>query len=214
MEVDYGRVALNGRKLKPIHKKYLAIRNNRKMFNIVSDPTKVDYILDFGIPIEFDIYYFLRDIYQLALIGVFNFTAYYKCLSIKNLGLSSSEHMHCLVPFQLKLYLNYKKIMDLQKYRWMNIKNTFAENISFVNEEKEREFNELFKNHCYFCKKLFSYIYRKIENNLKKLTNEDFVKMIGFFKEKKRDFEQHLINYSLIKSEHPKAKKFLFDNRY
>ena len=122
--------------------------------------------------------------------------------------------MHYLVPFQLKLYLNYKKIMDLQNYRWMNIKNIFVEEINFVNEEKEREFNELFKNHCYFCRILFCYLFKKIENNLKKLTNEDFIKMICFFKEKKRDFEEYLIIYSLIKSENPKAKKFLFENNF
>ena len=211
MEVDYRKVALN--KIK-IHKKYLAIGKNRKMYNIIGDPTKVDYILNFGIPIEFDIYYFLKKIRQLALIGVFNFTAYYKRLSIKNLGLTNTEHMHYLVPFQLKLYLNYKKIMDLQNYRWMNIKNIFVEEINFVNEEKEREFNELFKNHCYFCRILFCYLFKKIENNLKKLTNEDFIKMICFFNEKKRDFEEYLIIYSLIKSENPKAKKFLFENNF
>ena len=211
MEFDYGRVDLN--KIKT-HKKYLAIGKNRKMFNIIHDETKVAYILKFGIPIQFDIYHFLNKIRELALIGIFNFTAYYKCLSIKNLGLTNTEHMHYLVPFQLKLYLNYKKIMDLQNYRWMNLKNIFVEEIKFVNEEKEREFNELFKNHCYFCRILFCYLFKKIENNLKKLTNEDFVKMIGFFKEKKRNFEQDLINYSLLKSEHPLAKKFLFENNF
>ena len=112
--------------------------------------------------------------------------------------------MHYLVPFQLKLYLNYKKIMDLQKCRWMDIKNIFTDEIAFVNKEKKREFGELFKNHCYFCLRLFSYFYRKIENNLEKLTNEDFVKMISFFKEEKRDFEQDLIDYSFIKNNHPK----------
>ena len=157
-----------------------------------------------------EIYYFLKEIYQLALIGVFNFTAFYKCLSIKNLGLTSTEHMNYLVPFQLKLYLNYKKIMDLQKYRWMDIKNIFTDEIAFVNKEKKREFKELFKNHSYICSQLFSYFFRKIENNLEKLTNEDFVKMMGFFSEKKRDFEQELIDYSLIKSKHPKANNFFF----
>ena len=202
------------RQLKPIHKKYLAKGNNREIFSNVSDPTNIEYYIDFGPPIELDIYSFLKDIYQLALIGVFNFTAYYKCLSLKNLGLTSSEHMHYLAPFQLKLYLNYKKIMDLQKYRWINIKNIFSDEIAFVNKEKKREFEELFKNHCYFCLQLFSYFYRKIENNLEKLTNEDFEKMISFSKEKKRDFEQDLIDYSLIKSNHPKANKFILINRY
>ena len=202
------------RQLKPIHKKYLAKGNNREIFNNISHPTNIEYYIDFGPPIEWEIYNFLKDIYQLALISVFNFTAYYKCLSIKNLGLTSTEHMHYLVPFQLKLYLNYKKIMDLQKYRWMDIKNIFSDEIAFVNKEKKREFEELFKNHCYFCLRLFSYLYRKIENNLEKLTNEDFVKMIGFFKEKKRDFEQDLIDYSLIKSKHPKANKFILNDRY
>ena len=201
-------------KLKPIHKKYLAIGNNREIFNNISHPTNIEYYIDFGPPIEWEIYNFLKDIYQLALIGVFNFTAYYKCLSIKNLGLTSTEHMHYLVPFQLKLYLNYKKIMDLQKYRWMDIKNIFSDEIAFVNKEKKREFEELFKNHCYFCLRLFSHFYRKIENNLEKLTNEDFEKMISFFKEKKRDFEQDLINYSLLKSNHPKAIKFVLIDRY
>ena len=211
MEVDYGRVALN--KIK-VHKKYLTIGKNRKMYNMLGDINKAHYIIHVGIPIEFDIYYFLKKIHQLALIGVFNFTAYYKCLSIKNLGLTNTEHMHYLVPFQSKLYFNYKKIMDLQNYRWMNIKNILAEEIKFVNEEKEREFNELFENHCYFCRILFCYLFKKIENNLKKLTKEDFVKMIGFFNEEKRDFEEYLIIYSLIKSENPKAKKFLFEDDF
>ena len=38
MEVDYRKVALN--KIK-IHKKYLAIGKNRKMYNIIGDPTKM-----------------------------------------------------------------------------------------------------------------------------------------------------------------------------
>ena len=74
-------------KLKPIHKQYLAIGNNREIYNSVSDSSNLEYFIDFGLPIEWYIYSFLKDIYQLALIGVFNFTAYYKCLSIKNLGL-------------------------------------------------------------------------------------------------------------------------------
>ena len=84
----------------------------------------------------------------------------------------------------------------------MNIKNIFSDEIAFVNKEKKREFEELFKNHSYFCLRLFSYFYRKIENNLEKLTNEDFAKIIGFFKEKKRDFEQDLLDYSFIESNH------------
>ena len=202
------------RKLKSIHKKYLAIGNNREIIKNINHPSNIEYYINFGMPIECEIYDFLKDIYKLALIGVFNFTAYYKCLSIKNLGLTSNEHMHYLVPFQLKLYLNYKKIMDLQKYRWMNIKNIFSDEIAFVNKEKKREFEELFKNHYYFCSQLFSYFYRKIENNLKKLTNEDFIKMIGFFKEKKRDFEQDLIDYSLIKSKFPIGIKIVLNCRY
>ena len=47
--------------------------------------------------------------------------------------------------------------MDLQKYRWMDIKNIFSDEIAFVNKEKKREFEGLFKNHCYFCLRLFSY---------------------------------------------------------
>ena len=208
--------------LKPIIKKYLAKGNNREIFNNVckkiaqSSESSIDVENDiiFNLPIEMEIYYFLKEIYQLALIGVFNFTACYKCFSIKNLGLTSTEHMHYLVPLQLKLYLNYKKIIDLQKCRWMDIKNIFTSEKAFVNNEKKREFKELCKNHSYFCSKLFSYFFRKIENNLEKLTNEDFVKMIGFFSEKKRDFEKQLIDYSLINSKHPKANKFLLNQRY
>ena len=118
-------------KLKPILKKYLAKGNNREIFIDVfkkieqSSDRSIDIENDiiFNLPVEMEIYYFLKDIDELALIGVFNFTACYKCLSIKNLGLTFNEHMHYLVPFQLKLYLNYKKIMDLQKCRWMDIKN-------------------------------------------------------------------------------------------
>ena len=66
-------------------------------------------------------------------------------------------------------------------------KNIFSDEIAFVNKEKTKEFKELFKNHCYFWLQLFSYLYKKIENNLEELTNEDFVKMISFFKEKKRE---------------------------
>ena len=209
-------------KLKPVLKKYLAKGNNREIFNDVckkiaqssESSINVENDIIFNLPIEMEIYYFLKEIYQLALIGVFNFTACYKCFSIKNLGLTSNEHMHYLVPFQLKLYLNYKKIMDLQKYRWMDIKNIFTDEIAFVNKEKKREFKELFKNHSYFCSQFFSYFFRKIENNLEKLKNEDFVKMMGFFSEKKRDFEKQLIDYSLIKSKHPKANKFLLNQRY
>ena len=80
------------RQLKPIHKKYLAKGNNRVIYNNVrkkiaqSSDCSADIENDiiFNLPIEMDIYSFLKDIYNLALIGVFNFTAYYKCLSIKN----------------------------------------------------------------------------------------------------------------------------------
>ena len=209
-------------KLKRILKKYLAKGNNIEIFNDVfkkieqSSDRSIDIENDimFNLPVEMEIYYFLKDIYKLAIIGVYNFTACYKCFSIKNLGLTFNEHMHYLVPFQLKLYLNYKKIMDLQKCRWMDIKNIFTDKIAFVNKEKKREFEELFKNHSYFCSKLFCYFFRKIEDNIQKLTNEDFVKMKGFFLEKKRDFEEKLIKYSLINSKHPQSDKFLFNYSY
>ena len=210
------------RQFKPVHKKFLAIGDNKLIYKITKykiaqsseSSINVENDIIFNLPIEMEIYYFLKEIYQLALIGVFNFTAYYKCLSIKNLGLTSSEHMHYLVPFQLKLYFNYKKIMDLQKYRWMNIKNIFSDEIAFVNKEKKREFEELFKNHCYFCLQLFSCLYRKIENNLEKLTNEDFVKMMVSSQKKKRDFEEKLICYSFLTSKHPKADNLFLNHRY
>ena len=209
-------------RLKPILKKYLAKGNNRKIFNYVfkkimeSSESSIDIENDiiFNLPIEMEIYYFIKEIYQLALIGVYNFTACYKCFSLKNLRLTSNEHMHYLVPLQMKLYFNYKKIFDLQKCRWMDIKNIFTSEKAFVNKEKKREFEELCKNHYYFCSKLFSYFFRKIENNLEQLTNDDFVKMIGFFSEETRDFEKKLIVYSLINSKHPKANKFLLNQRY
>ena len=208
-------------KLKPILRKYLAKRDNLRIFLDVlnkiekSGETSIDidnYVF-FNLPTEIEIYFFLKDIYGLAIIGVYNFTACYKCFSIKNLGLTFNEHMHYLVPFQMKLYFNYKKIMDLQKCRWMDIENIFTDKKAFVNKEKKREFKELFKNHSYYCSKLFCYFFRKIEANIKKLTIEDFVKMNGFFLEKKRDFEEKLMNFSLINSKHSKKGYFLF-NKY
>ena len=93
-------------------------------------------------------------------------------------------------------------------------KKYFTDKIAFVNKEKKREFEELFKNHSYFCSKLFCYFFRKIEDNIQKLTIEDFVKMKGFFLEKKRDFEEKLTKYSLINSKHPKKDKFFFNYSY
>ena len=83
-------------KLKPILKKYLAKGNNREIFNnfftkiVQSSESSIDFENDiiFNLPIEMEIYYFLKEIYQLALIGVFNFTACYKCLSIKKLRIN------------------------------------------------------------------------------------------------------------------------------
>ena len=209
-------------RLKTILKKYLTKGNNRKIYNnyyrknmeIIKGNFDLLEDLIFNPPIEMEIYYFIKEIYQLALIGVYNFTACYKCFSIKNLGLTSNEHMHYLVPLQMKLYFNYKKIFDLQKCRWMDIENIFSSKKAFVNKKKKREFEELCKNHYYFCSKLFCYFFRKIENNLEKLKNSDFVKMIGFFSEETRDFEKKLIDYSLINSKHPKANKFLINQRY
>ena len=204
-------------RLKRILNKYLAKGNNLFIFNnyieiMALSESISDFILNPSIEIQ--IYFFLKEIYQVALIGVFNFTACYKCFSIKNLGLTSTEHMHYLVPLQMKLYFNYEKIYNLQKCRCMNIDNIFKPKKAFLNKEKKIEFEELFKNHKYFCSKLFCFFFRKIENNLGKLTNDDFKKMMGFFSEETRYFERKLIVYSLISSKHPKAKRFLLNYNY
>ena len=199
-------------RLKTILKKYLLKENVRKVYNYYYKKNIYDFDLDiFNPPIEMEIYYFIKEIYQLALIGVYNFTACYKCFSIKNLGLNSNEHMHYLVPLQMKLYFNYEKIYNLHKCRWMDIENIFSSKKAFVNNKKKREFEELCKNHYYFCSKIFCFFFRKIENNMWKLTIDDFIKIMGFFTEGSRDFEKKLLFYSLISSKHPKAKRFLLN---
>ena len=197
-------------RLKTILKKYLLKENVRKVYNYYYKKNIYNFDLDiFNPPIEMEIYYFIKEIYQLALIGVYNFTACYKCFSIKNLGLNSNEHMHYLVPLQMKLYFNYEKIYNLHKCRWMDIENIFSSKKAFVNKKKKREFEELCKNHYYFCSKIFCFFFRKIENNIWKLTIDDFIKIMGFFTEGSRDFEKKLLVYSLISSKHPKSKRFL-----
>ena len=197
-------------RLKTILKKYLLKENVRKVYNYYYKKNIYNFDLDiFNPPIEMEIYYFIKEIYQLALIGVYNFTACYKCFSIKNLGLNSNEHMHYLVPLQMKLYFNYEKIYNLHKCRWMDIENIFSSKKAFVNNKKKREFEELCKNHYYFCSKIFCFFFRKIENNIWKLTIDDFIKIMGFFSEGSRDFEKKLLVYSLISSKHPKSKRLL-----
>ena len=204
-------------RLKTILNKYLAKGNNIFVFNNFMEIMKLsesisDIILNPSIEIQ--IYFFIKEIYQVALIGVFNFTACYKCFSIKNLRLTWNEYKYYLLPLQMKLYFNYEKIYNLHKCRWMNIDNIFKPERAFVNKEKKREFKELCKNHNYFCSKLFCFFFRKIENNLGKLTNDDFKKMMGFFLEETKYFEKKLIVYSLISSKHPKAKRFLLNYHY
>ena len=201
-------------RLKPILNKYLAKQNNFYVFNKFIESSESIFDIIFKEPIEMEIYFFIKEIYQVALIGVFNFTACYNCFLLKNLRLTWNEYKYYLLPLQMKLYFNYEKIYNLHKCRWMNIDNIFKPERAFVNKEKKREFKELCKNHHYFCSKLFCFFFRKIENNLEKLTNDDFKKMMGFFLEETRDFEKKLIVYSLISSKHPKAKRFLLNCRY
>ena len=198
--------------LKRILKKYLLKDNVRKVYNKYYNQ-QIDIFniaIDILIPpIEMEIYYFIKEIYRLSRIGVYKFTACYKCFSIKNLGLTSNEHMHYLVPLQMKLYFNYEKIYNLQKSRWMDIDKIFSDEKSFVNKEKKREFKELCKNHYYYCSKIFCFFFRKIEENIWKLTIDDFIKILNFFTEESRDFEKKLLVYSLISSKHPKKETML-----
>ena len=197
-------------RLKTILKKYLLKENVRTVYNYYYKKNIFNFDLYiFNPPIEMEIYHFIKEIYQLALIGVYNFTACYKCFSIKNLGLNSIEYMHYLVPLQMKLYFNYEKIYNLQKCRWMDIEKIFSSKKAFVNKEKKIEFKELCKNHYYFCSKIFCFFFRKIENNIWKLTIDDFIKMMNFFTEGSKDFEKKLLVYSLISSKHPKSKRLL-----
>ena len=198
--------------LKRILKKYLLKENVRKVYNKYYNQQIDIFNIAIDIlnpPIEMEIYYFIKEIYQLMQIGVYKFTACYKCFSIKNLGLTSNEHMHYLVPLQMKLYFNYEKIYNLQKSRWMDIDKIFSDEKSFVNKEKKREFKELCKNHYYYCSKIFCFFFRKIEENIWKLTIDDFIKIINFFTEESRDFEKKLLVYSLISSKHPKKESML-----
>ena len=83
-------------KLKPILKKYLAKGNNIEIFIDVfkkieqSSDRSIDIENDiiFNLPVEMEIYFFFKDIYELAIIGVYNFTACYKCFSIKKLRIN------------------------------------------------------------------------------------------------------------------------------
>ena len=198
--------------LKRILKKYLLKDNVRKVYNIYYNQQIDIFNIDIDIlnpPIEMEIYYFIKEIYQLSRIGVYKFTACYKCFSIKNLRLTSNEHMHYLVPLQMKLYFNYEKIYNLQKSRWMDINNIFSDEKAFVNKEKKREFKELCKNHYYYCSKIFCFFFRKIEENIWKLTIDDFIKILNFFTEESRDFEKKILVYSLISSKHPKKELML-----
>ena len=78
-------------RLKTILNKYLAKGNNIFVFNNFMEIMKLsesisDIILNPSIEIQ--IYFFIKEIYQVALIGVFNFTACYKCFSIKKLKIN------------------------------------------------------------------------------------------------------------------------------
>ena len=83
-------------KLKPILRKYLAKGDNLEIFLDVlnkieksgESSIEIDDYVFFNLPIEIEIYFFLKDIYGLAIIGVYNFTACYKCFSIKKLRIN------------------------------------------------------------------------------------------------------------------------------
>ena len=199
-------------RLKRLLKKYLSKKNVKKVYNEYYNQEIRVFDININIfnpPIEMEIYYFIKEIYQLALIGVYKFTACYKCFSIKNLGLTSNEHMHYLVPLQMKLYFNFEKIYNLQKGRWMDIDNIFTNEKAFVNKEKKIEFKELCKNHYCYCSKVFLFFFKKLEDNIWKLTIDDFIEIVNFFCEDSRDFEKKLLVYSLISSKHPKKEMML-----
>ena len=190
--------------LKRILKKYLLKENVRKVYKYYYKKNIFDFNLDyFNPPVEMEIYYFIREIYQLAVMGVYKFTACYKCFSIKNLGLNSNEYMYYLLPLQMKLHFNFEKIHNLQKCRWMDIEKIFKDEKAFVNKEKQIEFEELCKNHYYYCSKVFCFFFKKIEDNIWKLTIDDFIEIIIFFTEESRDFEHKLLVYSLKSTKHP-----------
>ena len=72
MEVHYERLALRmaKRQFKPIHKKFLAIGDNKLIYKITKykiaqsseSSINVENDIIFNLPIEMEIYYFLRDL--------------------------------------------------------------------------------------------------------------------------------------------------------
>ena len=202
-------------RLRRIHKKYLTKENVRKVYKYYYKKS-IKSIFDFDFdnffpPVEMFIYQILREVYKLAEMNIYKFTACYKCFSIKNLGLKSYEYSYILLPLQMKLHFNFVKIHELQKCRWMDIEKIFTDEKAFVNKEKQIEFEELCKNHYYYCFKVFSLFFRKIDENINKMTNDDFLKIMKFFKEESRDFEHKLLIYSVKKNTTYPLREMLLD---
>ena len=116
-------------------------------------------------------YYFIKDISLFSHNAKENIimpSLSYKCFSIKNLGLTSSVHMHILAPLQLKIFIFFDKIRYLEKCRYIRL---FDEKV--VNDDIKEEFKLLYKNYFNYCRKLVNLFFIHIKKKFKHLTDED-----------------------------------------
>lgn len=87
---------------------------------------------------------------------------FYKCFSIKNLGLTSSFHMHILAPLQLKIFIFFDKIRYLEKCRCIRLFDK-----KFVNDDIKEEFYLLYNNYIKYCRKLVNLFFIHLKKNFR-----------------------------------------------
>ena len=117
----------------------------------------------------------LIDYYQRARLNMILPSLYYKCFAIKNLKLTSYEHMHILAPLQHKIYCVFIKIRKLIDSRCINLTPLKEEgDKKFVNDSFKEEFKSLYNEYSKLNHYLVNLFFLKIKTRLKYLTTDDY----------------------------------------
>ena len=119
--------------------------------------------------VGFYVHLSLIDYYQRARLNMILPSLYYKCFAIKNLKLTSYEHMHILVPLQHKIYCVFIKIRKLIDGRCINLIDN-----KFVNDSFKKEFKSLYNEYSKLNHYLVNLFFLKIKTRLKYLTTDDY----------------------------------------
>ena len=122
----------------------------------------------------FEVFIALIEYYKSARSNFILPSLYYKCFSIKNLRLTSYEHMHILVPLQFKIYCVFTKIQKLIDGRYLNLKDN-----NFLNDSIKKEFKLLYDEYFQLNRYLVNIFFLKIKTRRKYLTLEDYKVIIS-----------------------------------